>query len=64
MKRSGLSVVLVTLGLALLGALGVVHALTTISFDLVPASAAAATCLPDATGHVTVLKFLYALLPL
>ncbi len=52
MRRSGLLVVLVTLGLTVLGALGVAHALTTISFDLVPRNA---TCLPDATGHVTVL---------
>jgi hypothetical protein len=32
-----------------------VHALTTISFGLVPASDAVAKCLPDATGAVTVL---------
>jgi len=32
MKRFGLSIVLVTLGLTVLGALGVAHALTTISF--------------------------------
>src|SRR2546422_11126048 len=55
MKRFGLSIVLVTLGLTVLGTLGVAHALTTISFSLVPASAAVATCLPDATGDVTVL---------
>src|SRR5438128_2878601 len=55
MKRSGLSVALVTLGLTVLCTLGVAHALTTISFSLVPASAAVATCLPDATGDVTVL---------
>ena len=55
MKRSGLSVMLVTLGLTMLGALGVAHALTTISFDLEPASTAVATCLPNATGEVTVL---------
>ena len=55
MKRSGLSVVLVTLGLTLLCTLGVAHALTTISFSLVPASAAVAKCLPDATADVTVL---------
>ncbi len=53
MRRSGLSVVLVTLGLAVLGALGVAHALEKISFDLVPVNA---TCLPDATGNVTVLQ--------
>src|SRR5262249_43549872 len=51
MRRSGLLVVLVTLGLTVLGALGVAHALTTISFDLVPVNA----CLSDATGDVTVL---------
>jgi len=45
-------VVLATLGFTLLGALGVAHALTTISFDLVPVNA---RCLRDATGHVTVL---------
>jgi hypothetical protein len=55
MKRSGLLVVLVTLGLTVLGANGVAHALTKISFGLVPASAAVANCLPDATGEVTVL---------
>lgn len=52
MRRSGVLVVLVTFGLTVLGALGVAHAFTTISFDLVPVNA---TCLPDATGHVTVL---------
>jgi hypothetical protein len=45
-------VVLATLGFILLGALGVAHALTTISFDLVPVNA---TCLRDARGQVTVL---------
>jgi len=55
MKRSGLSAALVTLGLTLLGTIGVAHALTTIRFDLVPASAAVAKCLPNATGDVTVL---------
>ncbi len=52
MRRSGLSVALVTLGLTVLCTIGVAHALTAISFDLVPANAA---CLPDATGDVTVL---------
>ncbi len=52
MRRSGLSVALVTLGLTVLCTIGVAQALTTISFDLVPVNA---TCLPDATGHVTVL---------
>ena len=55
MRRSRLSVVLVTLGVTLLCTSGVAHALTTISFSLVPASAAVAACLPDATGDVTVL---------
>ncbi len=35
--------------------IGVAHALTKIGFSLVPASAAVANCLPDATGEVTVL---------
>jgi hypothetical protein len=55
MQRFGLSIVLVTLGVTVLGALGVAHVLTTISFRLEPASAAVATCLPEATGDVTVL---------
>jgi hypothetical protein len=54
MKRSGLLVMLATLGLIVPGALGVAHAFSTIGFDLVPASTAVARCLPDATGHVTV----------
>jgi hypothetical protein len=53
-KRSGMLVVLVMFALTLLGALGVAQADPAISFDLVPASAAVAACLPDATGHVTV----------
>ena len=53
MRRSGV-VVLVTLGLTLLGTTGVAQALETIRFRLVPASAAVANCLPDATGKVTV----------
>jgi hypothetical protein len=55
MKRFGLPVVLVALGLTVLGAPGVAHALGTISFRLVPASTAVAPCLPGATGNVTVL---------
>ncbi len=55
MRRSGLSVALVTLGVTVLGTIGVAHALTRIHFSLVPASAAVANCLPDATGDVTVL---------
>jgi hypothetical protein len=53
MKRFGLPVVLVTLGLTVLGVPGVAHALETISFRLVPASTA--QCLAGATGDVTVL---------
>jgi hypothetical protein len=55
MRRSGLSVALVTLGLTVLCTTGVAHALTKFSFSLVPASAAVANCLPDATGDATVL---------
>src|SRR5262245_51378484 len=55
MRRSGLLVVLGTLGVTLLGSLGVAHALDIIGFDLVPASPAVAQCLPHAKGHVTVL---------
>jgi hypothetical protein len=53
MKMTQLAVALmfVTLGLTVPYALGVAHALTTISFGLVPV----ATCLQDATGAVTVL---------
>lgn len=54
MRRSGLLVVLVALGLTVPGSLGVAHALTTINFRLVP-PAAVATCLPNATADVTVL---------
>ena len=54
MKRSGVLVVLAMFALNLLGALGVAQAESTISFDLVPASAAVAACLPLATGNVTV----------
>lgn len=45
----------VTLGLTVLSPLGVAHALTTISFGLVPASAGVANCLPDAKADVVVL---------
>ena len=55
MRRLRFSVALVTLGLTMLWTIGVAHALTKISFDLVPASPAVAQCLPDATGEVTVL---------
>ncbi len=50
MIRFPLSAVLVTLGLAMLGAPDA-HALETTSFDLVPVNA---TCLAEATAHVTV----------
>ncbi len=54
MKRIGVLVVLMMFVLTLPGAVGVALADHTISFDLVPASAAVAACLPDATAHVTV----------
>ena len=56
MRRKRLSVAFLTLGLTGLCTGGVAHALTTISFRLVPASAAVANCLPDAKGEVTVLN--------
>lgn len=55
MTQSAVALMLVTLGLTVPYTLGVAHALTTISFGLVPASGAVAKCLPDATGAVTVL---------
>jgi hypothetical protein len=55
MRRKGLSVALLTLGLTVLCAEGVAHALTQISFKLAPASDAVANCLPDAKAEVTVL---------
>ena len=55
MRRSGLLVALGTVGVTVLCTIGVAQALETISFRLVPASAAVANCLPDATGKVTVL---------
>ncbi len=51
MKRSGLSVALVSLALTVLAGLGTAQGLETTSFDLLPRNAA---CLPDATGRVTV----------
>lgn len=51
----GIALVLATFGFTLACAPGVAHALTTISFNLVPASAAVARCLPDAKADVTVL---------
>jgi hypothetical protein len=56
MRRKGLSVALLTLGLTAVGAEGVARALTTINFKLVPASAAVADCLRDAKAEVTVLS--------
>lgn len=55
MRRSGVWVVLVAIGVTVLCMIGVAQALETISFRVVPASAAVAHCLPDATGKVTVL---------
>ena len=51
MTQLAVALMFVTLGLTVPYALGVAHALTTISFGLVPV----ATCLQDATGAVTVL---------
>jgi len=47
-----LSLVLGTIGVMVLGTLSAAHALTVISFDLIPVNAA---CLRGATAHVTVL---------
>ena len=55
MTQLAVALTFVTLGLTVPYALGVAHALTTISFHLAPASAGAAKCLQDATGAVTVL---------
>ncbi len=54
MTQLAVALMFVTLGLTVPYALGVAHALTTISFGLEPVGAVA-TCLPDATGAVTVL---------
>ena len=51
MKRSGLSVALVSLALIVLGMSSTALGLDKTSFDLLPVKAA---CLPDATGSVTV----------
>jgi hypothetical protein len=51
MKRSALSVALVSLGFIVLGGLSTAQALEITTFDLVPRNAA---CLGDATGQVTV----------
>ncbi len=50
MKRSGR--LLLSLGLIVMGGASKAHALTTTNFDIVAKNAA---CLPNATGHVTVL---------
>ena len=55
MTQLAVALMFVTLGLTVPHALGVAHALTTISFHLAPASAGVASCLPDAKGDVTVL---------
>jgi hypothetical protein len=51
MMRNRVSVALVGLGLIALGGFSKAQALEITNFDLVPRNA---TCLPDATGHVTV----------
>jgi len=53
-KRSGLLAVLVMFALTVSGVPAVAHAQPTIDFDLVPASAAVAGCLSNATAHVAV----------
>jgi hypothetical protein len=53
MRRSGLSMMLAALALTLPCLLSMAHA-ATISFSLEPASAAIATCVPQATADVTV----------
>lgn len=55
MTQLGVVLMFVTFGLTVPYALGVAHALTTISFHLTPASAGVAKCLPNAKGDVTVL---------
>ena len=54
MKRSGVLAVLVMFASTLAPTLAVAENEDAISFDLVPASAAVAACLPDATAHVKV----------
>jgi hypothetical protein len=54
MKQSAVALIFVTLGLTVPYALGVAHAITTIGFQLAPASAGVASCLQDAKGNVTV----------
>lgn len=55
MSRLRSSVALVTFALSGVFTSGVAHALTTTSFRLVPASAAVANCLPNATADVLVM---------
>ena len=55
MTERAVALMFVTLGLTVLSALGVAHALTTVSFQLTPASATVAGCLADAKADVTVL---------
>lgn len=53
MRGKRLSVLFVTLGFSLLGAVGAAHAVGLSSFELEPVNA---TCLPDAVGSVKVLN--------
>jgi hypothetical protein len=56
MMQMAIALMLATLGMTMPYALGVAHALTTISFSLAPASAGVAKCLqPNAKADVTVL---------
>jgi hypothetical protein len=52
MRLSRIAIVLAASGMTALGSIGAAHALTTTSFDLVPTNI---TCLPDASGQVTML---------
>ena len=54
MMQMAVALMLATLGMTMPYALGVAHALTTISFRLVPASGGVAGCLPDAKADVAV----------
>ena len=55
MTQLAVALMFVTLGLTVPYALGVAHALTTISFSLAPASVGVASCLPNAKADVVVL---------
>ncbi|MGE5219113.1 MAG: hypothetical protein ACM3SP_19125 [Chloroflexota bacterium] len=55
MTQGAVALMLVAVGLTVPYALGVAHALTAISFGLVPASAGVANCLSQAKADVTVL---------